>query len=309
MVTMPARGVAVVIPVYNRPASVLESLDSVARQTVPPAHVIVVDDGSTDRTAASVSTWIRRARGAPPTELLRTPRRGAPAARNSGLARCRMPLVAFLDSDDLWPEDFLARAVGALNRGGDAVAATADRLFVTSCGTRSRIDPTDALTRDPTGWLFSRDGGIASATLLCAESVRSLRGFPEDQPTGHDIALFLRLSRLGRWLHLPGLPVTFRGGPRAAAGEHGRLAHDYDDRNARWARIFEDFIVLHGGSEALPRDVYARVLAQRWYRAGRDLLRQGEVARGRDCLRRATLWRFHLKAWWRLGASYLRRSA
>ena len=51
---------AVVVPVYNRTTTVLEALDSIAAQSLPPGKVLVVDDGSTDGTARSVHDWIEK---------------------------------------------------------------------------------------------------------------------------------------------------------------------------------------------------------------------------------------------------------
>ena len=53
-----ANEVGVIIPVYNRPRLVLKTLDSVAKQTVLPGKLVIVDDGSTDNTAMAVQQWI-----------------------------------------------------------------------------------------------------------------------------------------------------------------------------------------------------------------------------------------------------------
>lgn len=87
---------SVVIPTFNRAAVVGGAIDSVLSQTVPPAEIIVVDDGSTDDTAAVLEryggaiTWRRQ------------PNAGAAAARNLGISMARGRYVAFLDSDDAW---------------------------------------------------------------------------------------------------------------------------------------------------------------------------------------------------------------
>jgi glycosyltransferase involved in cell wall biosynthesis len=86
--------VAVVIPAYNAGQFIGEALDSVSAQTARPSEVIVVDDGSTDRTAA-----VARSRG---VTLLTQPNRGVAAARNLAIRATGQHWIAFLDADDVW---------------------------------------------------------------------------------------------------------------------------------------------------------------------------------------------------------------
>jgi glycosyltransferase involved in cell wall biosynthesis len=107
--------VSVVLPVYNRAHYVGEAIESVLGQTVPPAELIVVDDGSTDDSVAVVEGFAR-----PEIRVLRQPNGGIGSARNAGLRAVTGELVAFIDSDDLWERDKLELQVGAL-RGRDDV--------------------------------------------------------------------------------------------------------------------------------------------------------------------------------------------
>jgi glycosyltransferase involved in cell wall biosynthesis len=90
----PRLPVAVVIPAYNRARHVASAIESVLAQTRPPAEIIVVDDGSTDDTAA-----VAQSCGA---NVLRQSNAGVSAARNAGVRIAKSPWIAFLDSDDLW---------------------------------------------------------------------------------------------------------------------------------------------------------------------------------------------------------------
>ena len=92
--------ISVIIPAYNAAETLPESLESVGRQSRPADEIIVVDDGSNDRTAEI-------AEGAG-TVVLRMPtNRGAPYACNAGIDASRGELLAFLDADDLWAPDKL----------------------------------------------------------------------------------------------------------------------------------------------------------------------------------------------------------
>src|SRR5436309_4347153 len=82
--------VSVVIPAYNEESSLGACLDTLNKQTIP-AEIVVVDDGSTDRTSA-----IAAARG---VRVLRTDHRGPAVARNRGAQATSAPILAFLDAD------------------------------------------------------------------------------------------------------------------------------------------------------------------------------------------------------------------
>jgi glycosyltransferase involved in cell wall biosynthesis len=100
--------VSVIVPAYQAERFIEETLDSAASQDYPAVEVIVVDDGSTDRTAELVAS-----RG---VRLLQQPHRGPAAARNTGLAAAAGEFIAVLDADDLWPSDRLSLQVDFLER-------------------------------------------------------------------------------------------------------------------------------------------------------------------------------------------------
>jgi glycosyltransferase involved in cell wall biosynthesis len=88
--------VSVVMTAFNAEAFVGEALRSALEQTVPPAQVVVVDDGSTDTTTEVVSAF------EPDVTLLRQEHAGIGLGRNTGLAAAPHPLIALLDADDVW---------------------------------------------------------------------------------------------------------------------------------------------------------------------------------------------------------------
>lgn len=95
--------ISVVIPTYNRRDLLLEAIDSVLIQDQHAIEIVVVDDGSTDNTASSVTNLDHRIRYFCQTNL------GPSAARNLGIEKAQGSFIAFLDSDDLWLPEKLSR--------------------------------------------------------------------------------------------------------------------------------------------------------------------------------------------------------
>jgi glycosyltransferase involved in cell wall biosynthesis len=114
---MNAPRVSVVIPSFNRAHIVGLTIDSVLAQTFRDLEIIVVDDGSTDDTAALLAGFGDRIR------VLRQANRGMNPARNAGIALARGQYLALLDSDDLWEPWKLALDVALLDRFPDAAFA------------------------------------------------------------------------------------------------------------------------------------------------------------------------------------------
>jgi hypothetical protein len=114
--------VSVITPVRNRATQVLTAIASVQTQSMSNWELIVVDDGSTDRTADAVELVAAQDRR---VRLLRLPHGGVSAARNAGIAAARGRYVAFLDSDNLWVPDFLQLMTAAMHGTGALAAYSA----------------------------------------------------------------------------------------------------------------------------------------------------------------------------------------
>lgn len=110
--------ISVIIPTYNRRKQVLEALASVHAQTLMPAEILVVDDGSTDDTEEHVAGLGGIVR------YLRKENGGVSSARNHGIRMAKGEWIAFLDSDDEWAPGKLARQLACLARTGAKVCLT-----------------------------------------------------------------------------------------------------------------------------------------------------------------------------------------
>ncbi|HET9658552.1 MAG TPA: glycosyltransferase family 2 protein, partial [Kineosporiaceae bacterium] len=107
--------VSVITPVRNRATQVLTAIASVQAQTLTDWELLVVDDGSTDRTAQAVELVAAADRR---IRLLRRPHGGVSAARNAGIAAARGRYIAFLDSDNQWTPHFLQLMTAAMDGTG-----------------------------------------------------------------------------------------------------------------------------------------------------------------------------------------------
>ena len=96
--------VSVIIPAYNRIATLARAIDSVLAQSHKVEEIIVVDDGSTDATSEVAKMY-------PEVLLLRQKNMGVSSARNNGVMMASSEWIAFLDSDDVWHPEKIARQI------------------------------------------------------------------------------------------------------------------------------------------------------------------------------------------------------
>ncbi len=104
--------VSVIIPVYNGEAYLEEAVESINRQNYTPLEIIIVDDGSTDRTAEIIGKYDN-------VHYIYQSNQGVSSARNKGVAASRGEIIAFLDSDDFWPLNRLTVSVRCFQQNLD----------------------------------------------------------------------------------------------------------------------------------------------------------------------------------------------
>lgn len=219
--------VSVIIPAYNAQAFVARTLASLRAQTFPDFEAIVVDDGSSDGTAAVVAEI---AAADARIRLIRQANGGVAAARNRALAEARGAYVANLDADDIWRPQFLERTMAALEAAGeDAVLAFARTLWIDEhdhllpqapVRLAPVIDYRELLTRNPVG--------NGSATLMRTEAVRAAGGYDEalvrDFGQTEDWQLLLQLSWRGRVAAVDEPLVLYRIVPQSSSHSLERSA-------------------------------------------------------------------------------------
>jgi glycosyltransferase involved in cell wall biosynthesis len=188
--------ISVILPVRNRVGLVEASARTALDQTLRDLELIIVDGGSTDGT---VEVLQRLAASDDRVRLLLNPcAEGVSAARNQGARTARGPLLAFLDSDDLWAPSKLELQLEALRR------LPAAKIAYTGC---RRIFPYGTELR-PRTWnppfegdlhaAFLREGAINCSTLLAdRKAFLAIGGFDESLPFYEDWDLMVQLSSKG----------------------------------------------------------------------------------------------------------------
>lgn len=181
--------VSVVIPSYNHARFLRDAICSVIAQTYHDFEIIVVDDGSTDDTAQVA------ARYSPSIRYIFQKNAGLSAARNTGIRASTGAYLAFLDADDLWHPDFLARLVPVLDRNPDIGAVYSGSQFVDA---HSRVLPqTIVRTVAPNRLHDSLIGGefFPPCAVLVRKSAFDRVGlFDESLLASEDWDMWLRVS-------------------------------------------------------------------------------------------------------------------
>jgi glycosyltransferase involved in cell wall biosynthesis len=204
-----AASVSVIVPAYNRADCIGRCLDSIAAQTYPVDEIIVIDDASKDRTVDEIRKWMRAHRT--PIRLISHDQNlGGSAARNTGIRAASSEWIAFLDSDDLWHPEKIAKQILALERAGDSAAMVYAGLRFFD----ERGDFTYTV-------IPQREGDLSNAlygkNLLCSSSSFMIRkellervgGFDESLPSCQDWDLWIRLSREAHFVAVPEILVDY----------------------------------------------------------------------------------------------------
>lgn len=181
---------SVIIPLYNKAAEVEDTVRSVLAQTLLPEEIVVVDDGSTDSSAAVVE-----AIGSPLVRLIRQANAGECAARNRAMAEAKGDWFALVDADDRWKPDFLAEMAAMIEEWPHCGIYSSAFEIVSPTGVVRAKTPTE---RGPVEnfWKESMRSyvTIPSATVLARSVVEELGGFPEGMKMGGDQYMWIKIA-------------------------------------------------------------------------------------------------------------------
>ncbi len=212
--------VSVVIPTYNRAASLVEAIDSVLAQTYPEMEIIVVDDGSTDDTRKIIPQRY------PQVRYFHQENNGVSRARNLGIREARGEFIAFLDSDDLWLSDKTEKQVACFNQYPDVGLVYTDLDVYDSTGSQPvlgmRSSKAEFSTGDMVVNLFTRFSPITSTVMMRKAVFETVGYFDEELKAVNDDNLWIRVAVRYPFRHIPEALMHFRRvpGPHIAYSEN-----------------------------------------------------------------------------------------
>lgn len=186
--------ISVVCPTYNSAAYVADTIQSVLQQTMPPLELIVSDDGSTDQTVEIIE---RLSENAPfEVSVLKNSHRGPGAARNAGIFAAKGDWIAFLDSDDRWHPEKIARLTRAIIEHPEKnfFCHDAYQRFVRGHEKRMNLPGRFRQGAPLTKQLFCNCLFTTSAVVCRRDLLLAHGGFDETLPSAQDYELWLRLS-------------------------------------------------------------------------------------------------------------------
>jgi glycosyltransferase involved in cell wall biosynthesis len=213
----PHADVTVVVAAYNHASFVREALDSVASQTLPEAALLVVDDASTDDSAAVISAWLVETDTSADT-IFHQQNRGICRTFNEALARVRTPYFTIMSADDRMLPGRLRAQVEVLEASGpDTAAVYSDAWLIGLDGTRTgqlfSASYRFAGRQMPEGRIFRElchgNWIPAPSVLLRTDLVRAVGAYDESL-SFEDYDLWLRLAQRYRFALNPEPVVEYR---------------------------------------------------------------------------------------------------
>jgi glycosyltransferase involved in cell wall biosynthesis len=267
--------VTCVVPTHSRPEGLVRAVESVLAQTHRPLELVVVDDNPTERAVDLLShldtdtldrVVYRREGG----------HSGAGAARNTGVEAARGEFVAFLDDDDAWRPEKVARQVAALEADPDAGLCYTGTVEIRPDGRREHVPP-DVADADLTDELACRNV-VGSMSVVCVRTALA-REHPFDaaMPAWEDLDWFLRLSRVTRFARLPEPLVEYD------FTSADRLSESFDRTDESHRRFVEKHAPEFSGLAA------RRLRGWAAFRAGTDAFATGHYPEARRYFLRAVL--------------------
>jgi glycosyltransferase involved in cell wall biosynthesis len=198
--------ISVIIPAYNAERTLLETVDSVQNQTLADIEIIIINDGSTDRTWKAIEN-LSDSR----IKAFSYENGGVAVARNRGIAQATGEFMAFIDADDLWTPDKLELQLAALQQHPEAGIAYSWNYFYYE-QTGERIPGHVANFEGDVYAPLLQENFIANGSnlLIRRQAIDQIGGFDPTFPHCADWDFYLRLAAHWQFVRVPQHQVLYR---------------------------------------------------------------------------------------------------
>ncbi|MGE4062934.1 MAG: glycosyltransferase family 2 protein [Rhodospirillaceae bacterium] len=275
--------VSVVIPAFNCEDTIARALASVQQQEYDPLEIIVVDDGSTDRTREVVENL----RLPDLTLIQRKQRGGASAARNAGIFAARGEYVAFLDADDEWLPGKIAKQLALIEHDDMMTFVTNPPEWVSASGQKMGILGKERPPAEgPDAWktLLAHTFVATPCVLARRSDLIALNGFDCTLKVAEDQDMWIRLALRGPVGYLNEVLVRVHERPGSLSA-----GNPTDEIRYTLPMILKHF---ESNRHRLSRGERRRILGERMTSAGRKLYRHGLYTLGLRHILRAIALRY-----------------
>lgn len=193
--------ISIVIPAYNREKTLQYCLDSVLDQSYPYFEVIIVDDASSDNTVNIIKSYQDER-----IKLIeQKENRGAQHCRNVGIKNAQYDWIAFLDSDDTWNNDKLAKQIEELKKWNTPyIVIHSDALLIDTINKEEKIfgiSRTEGENVYPL--LLTRPAPMFQAILTSKQALHEIGYLDENVPSYQEWDTSIRLAKICRFIQLP----------------------------------------------------------------------------------------------------------
>lgn len=249
--------ISVIMPCFNAEKYLAEAIESVLEQTFKDIELIIVDDGSTDGSAAVLGRYSSR------IKLLRQENRGPMYARNRGIAEASGEFVAFLDADDFWRKDCLELLYKSLTNCDAAIAYCGWQNLGPGDYVGPLYLPPDYESDDKIKSFLSTCPWPIHAALSRRSAIIDAGGFSTHHAACEDYDLWLRIGAVNRIVLVPEVLAFYRHHSAAQVSRKRWLAaHSI-------LNIKKDFLAAHPEIESqLSRKELRELLGQRFIKEG-----------------------------------------
>ncbi|HEY9646792.1 MAG TPA: glycosyltransferase [Chroococcidiopsis sp.] len=198
--------ISVIIPVYNGEKTIQATIQSVLDQTFADFELLVIDDGSTDRTLEVVAQITD-----PRLKVLSFPNRGVAVSRNLGFQHSSGAFISFIDADDLWTPDKLEAQLQQLENHPQAAIAYSWTNCIDDRGKFLRQCSYVHWSGDVLPQLLLDDFiGSGSNVMIRREAYAEVGGFDQQLTNAQDTDLWLRLAARYHFVNVPSPQILYR---------------------------------------------------------------------------------------------------